>query len=118
MPTRSSNPQATEEYVRGDLVRLGLPKRTAEIKCNGQIVPVTLNLAAALQQVRHRRGVRRLRADALCINQADDEEKGSAGFSNGANLQVCQACIGLTGRPRPEASIQYFPRHAMGQQAS
>jgi len=67
---RLKNTYEAISYVWGD------PNRTADINCNGHIVPVTLNLAAALQQFRHRRRARRLWADALCINQSDDEEKG------------------------------------------
>ena len=43
--------------------------------CNGHVVSTTRSLFEALQRFRHADTTRTLWADALCINQADDEEK-------------------------------------------
>ena len=48
---------------------------TTNIFVNGIETPVTTNLADALQHLR-KLGVRRVWADALCINQTDKQEKG------------------------------------------
>ena len=45
------------------------------IECNGLDVDVTVSLGTALQAFRHPEDVRILWADALCINQADLEER-------------------------------------------
>jgi hypothetical protein len=52
----------------------GDPNVTTEIIVNDIATPVTINLADALRQLR-RIGVSRIWADALCINQADGQEK-------------------------------------------
>lgn len=53
----------------------GDPKSTTTIIVNDIEYAVTVNLANALQQLRSLK-VARIWVDALCINQADDEEKG------------------------------------------
>ncbi|KAH8652807.1 heterokaryon incompatibility protein-domain-containing protein [Tricladium varicosporioides] len=53
----------------------GDSKITAKIIVNDVDYPVTVNLMEALQQLRSLR-VTRVWADALCINQSDEEEKG------------------------------------------
>jgi hypothetical protein len=67
---RSTNTYAAISYVWGD------PANTVDIKCNGLPTSITVSLAEALRQFRHPRTIRRLWADALCINQKDDQEKG------------------------------------------
>jgi hypothetical protein len=57
-------------YVWGDA------KHTIDVRCNGLQVPITLSLASALRNFRHPSEPRLLWADALCINQKDDQEKG------------------------------------------
>jgi len=57
-------------YVWGDF------KSTVNIWCNGLRVSITVSLADALRNFRHKSEARVLWADALCINQRDDREKG------------------------------------------
>ena len=55
-------------YVWGD------PKQTKPVTVDGHQTPVTTNLFDALLQLREQ-GVQTIWADAVCINQQDDEEK-------------------------------------------
>lgn len=67
---RSRDKYAAISYVWGD------PDDTVDITCNDSVASITRNLADALRVFRHPRTIRRLWADALCINQNDIEEKG------------------------------------------
>ncbi|KAK8080232.1 hypothetical protein PG997_008050 [Apiospora hydei] len=53
----------------------GDPSVTRPVLLNGHAIAVTVNLFAALRRLRYRTLARLLWADALCINQADLEEK-------------------------------------------
>jgi hypothetical protein len=66
---RAKDKYAAISYVWGD------PRDTVDITCNQRIVPITRSLQGALRQFRHPRTIRRLWADALCINQGDLAEK-------------------------------------------
>ena len=66
---RAKDKYAAISYVWGD------PRDTINITCNKRIVPITRSLEGALRQFRHPRTIRRLWADALCINQEDLAEK-------------------------------------------
>ncbi|KAF1982524.1 hypothetical protein K402DRAFT_414880 [Aulographum hederae CBS 113979] len=57
-------------YVWGD------PNVTSGILCEGVKCQITISLALALQTFRHAFQIRILWADAVCINQCDDQEKG------------------------------------------
>jgi hypothetical protein len=57
-------------YVWGDA------NDTVDVQCNGLQVSITVSLADALRNFRHPSEPRLLWADALCINQKDDQEKG------------------------------------------
>ncbi|KAI4695490.1 uncharacterized protein J4E84_002117 [Alternaria hordeiaustralica] len=57
-------------YVWGD------PNDTVDVRCNGLRVAITVSLADAFRNFRHTTEPRLLWADALCINQKDDREKG------------------------------------------
>lgn len=57
-------------YVWGD------PNNTVNIRCNGLRVAITVSLAESLRNFRHSSEPRVLWADALCINQNNNQEKG------------------------------------------
>jgi hypothetical protein len=61
---------AAISYVWGD------PNDRVPIICDGRIIEVTVNLADALSHIRDRTESRFVWADAVCINQEDDTEKG------------------------------------------
>ncbi|KAF2245420.1 HET-domain-containing protein [Trematosphaeria pertusa] len=69
-PECSKDQYEAISYVWGD------PNITTEITCNRKHVPVTVNLVDALRTFRDSDKMRTLWADALCINQKDDREKG------------------------------------------
>lgn len=66
---RAKDRYAAISYVWGDA------RDTVNITCNQRIVPITRSLQGALRVFRHPRTIRRLWADALCINQGDLAEK-------------------------------------------
>jgi hypothetical protein len=51
------------------------PEDQGAIFCKGPAIPVTKNCEAALRQLRHRKRIRRLWIDAICINQNDINER-------------------------------------------
>jgi hypothetical protein len=57
-------------YVWGD------PGELARIFVDGRAINVIINLADALRFIRHPKEVKLVWADAICINQSDDTEKG------------------------------------------
>jgi hypothetical protein len=61
---------AAISYVWGD------PNDRVPIICDGRIIDVTVNLADALSHIRDWTESRFVWADAICINQEDDTEKG------------------------------------------
>ncbi|PMD63022.1 HET-domain-containing protein, partial [Hyaloscypha bicolor E] len=61
---------AAISYVWGD------PNDRVPIICDGRIIEVTVNLADALSHIRDWTESRFVWADAVCINQEDDTEKG------------------------------------------
>ena len=61
---------AAISYVWGD------PNDRVPIICDGRIIEVTINLADALTHIRDWTESRFVWADAVCINQEDDTEKG------------------------------------------
>lgn len=55
-------------YVWGD------SNETVNVTCDGKEVPMSISLQDALRNFRHPSHIRRLWADAICINQHDDAE--------------------------------------------
>ena len=53
----------------------GNAQEKVEISCENRSLPITINLFTALQHLRFEDKARTLWADAVCINQEDDDEK-------------------------------------------
>jgi hypothetical protein len=75
----------------------GNPRDTVQILCNGLLTNVTVNLHAALVQIRSLQASMVLWADALCINQQDKQERSRqvammGSIYSGARLVL--ACMG------------------------
>lgn len=74
-------------YVWGD------PTITRGLRCNGHDVQVTTNLHDALTQLRLTDYPRTLWADALCINQADLDEKAQQIGIMHHVYRACRCCV-------------------------
>ncbi|KAB5523881.1 heterokaryon incompatibility protein-domain-containing protein [Coniochaeta sp. 2T2.1] len=77
----------------------GNPDETILILCNGLPTKITVNLHAALVQVRSLDVPRLLWADALCINQKDKQERGQQVTIMGAiysRARLVLACMGYS----------------------
>lgn len=68
--TENAIPYEAISYVWGD------PDDRVEILCHGQSLHITRSLMGALKKFRRKRKKRLLWADAVCINQHNDDEKG------------------------------------------
>lgn len=69
-PDKSTHLYDALSYVWGD------PDETLPIFIDGQVLHITANLRAALLRLRDRSLERIIWVDAVCINQANEEEKG------------------------------------------
>ncbi|PMD15427.1 HET-domain-containing protein [Hyaloscypha hepaticicola] len=67
--------QAQDQYAAISYV-WGNPNDKVPIICDDRIIKVTVNLTDALRHIRDRNRSRLVWADAVCINQDDDTEKG------------------------------------------
>ncbi|KAB5532558.1 heterokaryon incompatibility protein-domain-containing protein [Coniochaeta sp. 2T2.1] len=77
----------------------GNPEETVPILCNSLPKRITVNLHAALVQVRSPQVPRLLWADALCINQKDKQERGQQVTIMGAiysRARLVLACMGYS----------------------
>ncbi|KAL2203445.1 hypothetical protein CC79DRAFT_1279122, partial [Sarocladium strictum] len=74
-------------YVWGD------PTITRNLRCNGNDIHVTTNLHDALTQLRLTDRPRTLWADALCINQADLDEKAQQIRIMHLIYRECRCCV-------------------------
>ena len=54
---------------------VGDPKNTVTVLVDGKDCEITVNLDSALRHIRGERRSKLMWADALCINQKDDDEK-------------------------------------------
>jgi hypothetical protein len=75
----------------------GNAEETVPIMCNGLLTNITVNLHAALVQVRSPHVARMLWADALCINQRDKQERGQQVTIMGniySRARLVLACMG------------------------
>lgn len=77
----------------------GNPEETVRILCNGLSTNITVNLHAALVQVRSPHTPRVLWADALCINQKDKQERSQQVTIMGniySKARLVLACMGAS----------------------
>lgn len=65
----------TREHWYGSSYKEKKKQKTLRVRVDGADLYITENLHGALRQMRLESGIRVLWADAICINQADDEEK-------------------------------------------
>jgi hypothetical protein len=79
-------------YVWGDL------ESTEDVLCNGQRIPVTTNLADALRQIRSREKTKLLWADAISIDQNNNQEKGHQVKRMGRVFQAARQVLAWLGR--------------------
>lgn len=99
---RSKNKYAAISYVWGDA------SHTQPIRCNGQVVNIGRNLADALRRFRHRTTIRRLWADALCIDQDDDREKGQQVSRMGQVYRNASCVLVWLGRDEDDCADECF----------
>ncbi|KAH0843783.1 hypothetical protein AYO21_07921 [Fonsecaea monophora] len=88
-------------YVWGD------PTRLSDIEVNGQVARIPENLAEGLRSIRANTNIRVIWADAICINQQDNEEK-SWQIQEMATIYKRAACvISWLGRGTAESDLAF-----------
>lgn len=86
------------------------PSSLVRISCNGETVPVTANLFDALSQMWRQFPDRRIWADALCINQADHNERIAQVAMMGDIYRRCQSVMVWWGKYVLQAPFEtHFP---------
>jgi hypothetical protein len=94
----SPPPHEAVSYVWGRRVR------DTPIVCNGKILKITKSLHSALRRIRLRNSSRCVWADAVCINQDDNEERGyQVGQMLNIYQEASQTLIWLGGDPQMDA---------------
>lgn len=83
----------------------GDSKRTGLILCNGKNIGITTSLISALSAFRLIHGVRRVWADAVCINQEDVEERNSQVAQMDAIYTSAERVLGWLGHDPGFAKI-------------
>jgi len=83
----------------------GDPNPTAELACDGTTAQITASLAAALRALRRGNAPRVLWVDALCVNQADLDEKQHQVPMMGKIYRAASAVQIWLGNDTPEGTI-------------
>ncbi|KAJ8112539.1 hypothetical protein ONZ43_g5374 [Nemania bipapillata] len=99
IPLPSDIPFETLSYVWGD------QSDCTEISVDGNIVPVTSNLASALRHIRRSASIRTMWVDQLCINQSDELEKANQVPLMGHIYSRTTQCVIWFGPRRPGISL-------------
>jgi hypothetical protein len=86
-------------YVWGD------PSATCDVEVNGQAAKIGANLYAALQSIQENTKHRFIWADALCINQSDNEEKSWQVQQMGAIYARARATISWLGPSSADSDL-------------
>jgi hypothetical protein len=99
-------------YAKDDYVALsyvwGDATNATRILCNGKPVRVTLNLAKALQGLRNHTTTMRLWADAICIDQRNNEEKNQQVTRMGTIYTLAKHVIVWLGRDEDGIAYDCF----------
>jgi hypothetical protein len=67
----------------------GSDEKPFRVACGEKRIPVTASLYHALRNLRGKNEIRTIRADGICINQADVQERQPTSLFDGSCLQQC-----------------------------
>jgi len=95
----SSNPYRALSYVWGDL------KTTTSLQVDGEQLQITPNLDVALRYIRDPSELRMFWIDAVCINQADIQERSQQVLLMGDIFQGAQFVVAWLGEERDDSNL-------------